>query len=162
MADTIDPLAGSYFVESLTDELEAKALEYIDRIDKLGGAVKAIETGYQQREIHEAAFRYQQAVETKDQVIVGVNDFTVEEDQHDALHKIDLGLEKRQKEKLAAVRAERSQAAAQGALQRVAQTARDGGNLMPAILDAVRAYATLGEISDAMRAVFGEYAPPTF
>jgi methylmalonyl-CoA mutase N-terminal domain/subunit len=162
VADTIDPLAGSYFVESLTDELEAKALEYIDRIDKLGGAVKAIETGYQQREIHEAAFRYQQAVETKDQVIVGVNDFTVEEDQHDALHKIDLGLEKRQKEKVAAVRAERSQAATQGALQRVAQTARDGGNLMPAIVDAVRAYATLGEISDAMREVFGEYAPPTF
>ena len=162
VADTIDPLAGSYFVESLTDELEAKALEYIDRIDKLGGAVKAIETGYQQREIHEAAFRHQQAVETKEQVIVGVNDFTVEEDKHDALHKIDLGLEKRQKEKLAAVRAERSHAAAQGALQRVAQTARDGGNLMPAILDAVRAYATLGEISDAMREAFGEYAPPTF
>ena len=162
VADTIDPLAGSYFVESLTDELEAKALEYIDRIDKLGGAVKAIETGYQQREIHEAAFRYQQAVETKDQVIVGVNEFTVEEDHHDALHKIDLALEKRQKENVAAVRAERSHAAVQGALERVAQTARDGGNLMPAILDAVRAYATLGEISDAMREVFGEYAPPTF
>ena len=95
-------------------------------------------------------------------MIVGVNEFTVEEDQHDALHKIDLGLEKRQKEKVSAVRAERSQAAAQGALERVAQTGRDGGNLMPAILDAVRAYATLGEISDAMREVFGEYAPPTF
>lgn len=162
VADTIDPLAGSYFVESMTDELEAKALEYIERIDKLGGAVQAIETGYQQREIHEAAFRHQQAVETKDQVIVGVNDFTVEEDRHDLLHKIDLGLEKRQKEKLAVVRAERNQAAAQGALDRVALTARDGGNLMPAIVDAVRAYATLGEISDAMREVFGEYAPPTF
>ena len=162
VADTIDPLAGSYFVESLTDELEAKALKYIDRIDKLGGAVQAIEAGYQQREIHEAAFRHQQAVETKDQVIVGVNDFTVEEDRYHALHKVDLGLEKRQKEKVAAVRAERSQAVAKGALERVAQTARDGGSLMPAIVDAVRAYATLGEISDAMREVFGEYAPPTF
>ena len=161
-ADTIDPLAGSYFVESLTDELEAKAVEYIDRIDKLGGAVKAIETGYQQREIHDAAFRYQQAIETKDQIIVGVNDFTVEEDDKGELLKVDHALEKRQKEKTAAVRAERNQAATQTALVNIGQVARDGGNLMPAILDAVRAYATLGEISDAMRDGFGEYRPAAF
>ncbi len=161
-ADTIDPLAGSYFIESLTDELEAKAVEYIDRIDTLGGAVQAIENGYQQREIHDAAFRYQQAIETKQQVIVGVNDFTVEEDHHDELLKVDLALEERQKERVAGVRAERNQAAAQTALDRVGQVARDGGNLMPAIIDAVRAYVTLGEISDALRSEFGEYRPPTF
>ncbi len=161
-ADTIDPLAGSYFIESLTDELEAKAVEYIDRIDKLGGAVQAIENGYQQREIHDAAFRYQQAIETKQQVIVGVNDFTVEEDHHDELLKVDLALEERQKERVAGVRAERNQAAAQTARDRVGQVARDGGNLMPAIIDAVRAYVTLGEISDALRNEFGEYRPPTF
>lgn len=162
VADTIDPLAGSYFVESLTDQLEAKAVEYIGRIDKLGGAVKAIETGYQQREIHEAAFRYQQAIEGKEQIIVGVNDFTVEEDNQGELLKIDLTLEQQQKKKLAAVRAERNQAATKATLEKIATVARDGGNLMPAIIDAVQAYATLGEISDAMRQVFGEYRAPSF
>ncbi|MSQ48244.1 MAG: methylmalonyl-CoA mutase [Deltaproteobacteria bacterium] len=162
VADTIDPLAGSYFVESLTDQLEAKAVEYIERIDKLGGAVKAIEAGYQQREIHEAAFRYQQAIENKEQVIVGVNDFTVEEDHQGELLKIDRGLEQQQQQKLAAVRAERNQAATQAALGKIETVARDGGNLMPVIIDAVRSYATLGEISDAMRTVFGEYRAPSF
>ena len=162
VADTIDPLAGSYFVESLTDELEAKAVAYIDRIDALGGAVKAIEAGFQQREIHEAAFRYQRAVESREQIIVGVNDFQVAEDAHDDLLKVDLALERRQQEKVAAVRAERNAAAARTALDGVSRAARDGTNLMPAILDAVRAYATLGEISDALRETFGEYVPPTF
>ena len=162
VADTIDPLAGSYFIESLTDELEAKAVEYIEHLDKLGGAVKAIEAGYQQREIHEAAFRYQQAIENKEQIIVGVNDFTIEEEDHSELLKIDRTLENRQKEKVAAVRAERNQAAAKAALAKVESTARDSGNLMPVIIDAVRAYATLGEISDALRRVFGEYRPPSF
>jgi methylmalonyl-CoA mutase N-terminal domain/subunit len=162
VADTIDPMAGSYFVEALTDQLEAKAIEYIERIDKMGGAVKAIELGYQQREIHEAAFRYQQAVENKEQVIVGVNDFTVEEDDQGELLKLDLTLENEQKKKLTAVKAERNQAAAKTALEKVETSARDGGNLMPVIIDAVRAYATLGEISDAMRRVFGEYQAPSF
>ena len=162
VADTIDPLAGSYFVESLTDKLEAKAVEHIEHIDKLGGAVKAIEAGYQPREIHEAAFRYQQAIENKEQIIVGVNDFTLEEEDHSELLKIDRTLENRQKEKVAAVRAERNQAAAKAALAKVESTARDSGNLTPVIIDAVRAYATLGEISDALRRVFGEYRPPSF
>ena len=162
VADTIDPLAGSYFVESLTDELEAKAVAYIDRIDALGGAVEAIKAGFQQREIHEAAFRYQRAVESREQIIVGVNDFQVAEDAHDDLLKVDLALERRQQEKVAAVRAERNAAAARTALDGVSRAARDGTNLMPAILDAVRAYATLGEISDALRETFGEYVPPTF
>jgi methylmalonyl-CoA mutase N-terminal domain/subunit len=162
VADTIDPMAGSYFVESLTDQLEAKAVEYIDRIDKLGGAVRAIEQGYQQREIHEAAFRYQQAVENKEQIIVGVNEFTVEEDNQGELLKIDQALENEQKRKLAAVKAERNQTAAKASLDKVEFTAREGGNLMPVIIEAVRAYATLGEISDAMRRVFGEYQAPSF
>lgn len=162
VADTIDPMAGSYFVESLTNELETKAVEYIERIDKLGGSVRAIEQGYQQREIHEAAFRYQQAVEKKDQIIVGVNEFTVEEDNQGELLKIDQALENEQKRKLAAVKAERNQAAAKTALEKVEATAREGGNLMPVIIEAVRAYATLGEISDAMRRVFGEYQAPSF
>ena len=161
-ADTIDPLAGSYYVESLTDELEARAVEYIARIDELGGAVKAIEAGYQQREIHDAAFRAQRAVEEKQQIIVGVNDFAVEEAPGNELLKIDLRLEQRQKEKLAAVRAERNQAAAQAALEQVEAIARDGGNLMPVLIDAVRAYASLGEISDRLRNVFGEYQAPSF
>jgi len=161
-ADTIDPLAGSYFVESLTDQLEAKAVEYIERIDKVGGAVKAIEIGYQQREIHEAAFRYQQAIESKEQVIVGVNDFTSDEAEQGEILKIDRTLEDQQKKKLAAVRAERNQTAAKAALEKVESTARGSGNLMPVIIDAVRAYATLGEISDAMRQVFGEYRAPSF
>ena len=161
-ADTIDPLAGSYYVESLTDELEAQAVEYIAHIDELGGAVKAIEAGYQQREIHDAAFRAQRAVEEKQQIIVGVNDFTVEEAPGNELLKIDLRLEQRQKEKLAAVRAERNQSAAQAALEQVEATARDGGNLMPVLIDAVRAYASLGEISDRLRNVFGEYQAPSF
>ena len=161
-ADTIDPMAGSYFVESLTDQLEAKAVEYIERIDRMGGAVKAIELGYQQREIHDAAFRYQQAIENKEQIIVGVNDFAVEEDDQGELLKIDLTLENEQKKKLAVVKAERNQAAAKAALEKVEATARDGGNVMPVIIDAIRVYATLGEISDAMRRVFGEYQAPSF
>jgi len=159
VAETIDPLAGSYFVESLTDELERKAEEYVAAIDKVGGAVRAIELGYQQREIHNAAFRYQQEIESKDRIIVGVNDFTLAEEPMPDILKIDPALEERQRRKLAAVRAERSQAAATKAIERVEATARDGGNLMPAIVDAVRAYVTLGEISDAMRRVFGEHHP---
>ena len=159
VADTIDPLAGSYYVEALTDELERKAVEYIDAIDRLGGAVKAVDLGYQQREIHNAAFRYQQEIERKERIIVGVNDYTVADEPIPDILKIDVALEGQQTLKLAQVRAQRSQKAAQEAIQRVEDTARGDGNLMPAIVDAVRAYATLGEISDAMRRVFGEYRP---
>ncbi len=159
VADTIDPLAGSYFVESLTDQLERNAMAYIEAIDKLGGAVHAVELGYQQREIHNAAFRYQQEIERKDRIIVGVNEFTMESEPMPELLKIDPQLEEAQKTRVARVRAERDAAAARTAVDRVESTARGDGNLMPAIIDAVRAYATLGEISDAMRRVFGEYQP---
>ncbi len=159
VADTIDPLAGSYCIESLTDELEHKAQEYIAAIDKLGGAVRAVELGYQQREIHNAAYRYQQEIENKSRIIVGVNEFTMAEEVVPDILRIDPELEERQKRKLAQVRAERDGTAVARAVQQVEERARDGGNLMPAIVDAVRAYATLGEIADAMRRVFGEYQP---
>jgi methylmalonyl-CoA mutase N-terminal domain/subunit len=159
VADTIDPLAGSYCIEALTDELERKAEEYIAAIDKLGGAVRAVELGYQQREIHNAAYQYQQEIERKSRIIVGVNEFTLADEPAPELLRIDPELEERQRVKLAAVRAERDQAAAEHAIRQVEDTARGGSNLMPAILDAVRAYATLGEIADAMRRVFGEYRP---
>jgi len=159
VADTIDPLAGSYFVEALTDALEAKAVEYIEQIDRLGGAVKAIEEGYQQTEIHNAAFRYQQEIERKERIIVGVNQFTLADEPQPELLRIDPALERRQAERVAKVRAERSRQAAEKALATISETARGAGNLMPAIVDAVRNYCTLGEIADAMRAVFGEYRP---
>ncbi len=158
-ADTIDPLGGSYFIESLTDQLEAKAVEYLDKIDSMGGAVKGIESGYQQREIHNAAYAYQQSVEGDDQIIVGVNEFVQSDEQPPEVLKIDPKLEEQQKAKVAKVRAERNQEAADKALRAVTQAAQDGTNVMPRILDAVRAYGTLGEISDAMREVFGEYHP---
>jgi methylmalonyl-CoA mutase N-terminal domain/subunit len=159
VADTIDPLAGSYFVETLTDDLERKAASYLEAIDRIGGAVRAIEIGYQQREIHNAAYRYQQEIETKERIIVGVNDFVLDDEQPPELLRIDPVLEDQQKSKVARVRSERNGEAARRALEGVETTARDGGNLMPVIVDAVRAYATLGEISDAMRRVFGEYRP---
>ena len=159
VADTIDPLAGSYFIESLTDELEKKSIEYLEKIDTLGGAVRAIEQGYQQREIHDAAYRYQKEIERKDRIIVGVNEFVLASEQPPDTLRIDPALEERQRRKVGAVRAERNQEAAKKALESVEAAARDGNNLMPVIVDAVRNYATLGEISDAMRRVFGEYRP---
>jgi methylmalonyl-CoA mutase N-terminal domain/subunit len=158
-ADTIDPLAGSYFVETLTDELERRALEYIEQIDKMGGAVSSIEQGYMQREIQNSAYRYQQEIERKERVIVGVNAHTLDNEPVPETLKIQPELEERQKAKVAQVRAERAAKPAADALAEVERVARDGGNLMPPIVAAVRAYATLGEISDAMRRVFGEYKP---
>lgn len=161
VADTVDPLGGSYFIESLTDTIERQAEEYINRIDQLGGAIKAIEAGYQQREIAEAAYRYQRAVEAKEIVIVGVNEFKKEEDSSLATLKIDPTIETKQKARLAKVRSERSQAEAMRLVAEVEKAAKEEKNLMPYIVAAVRAHATLGEISDALRKVFGEYQPKT-
>ena len=162
IADTVDPLGGSWYVEKLTDEIEARAMEYIDSIDKLGGAVKAIEGGFQQREIQQAAYTYQQAVESTEQVIVGVNKFSSKGGVPIDLLKLDPSIEKRQKERLAGIKAERNEAATQTALEEVRRCAAGTDNLMPAIIDAVRTNATLGEISDAMRAAFGEFDAPVF
>ena len=162
VADTVDPLGGSWYVEQLTDEIEKRAMEYIEAIDRLGGAVKAIEGGFQQREIQQAAYTYQQGIESTDQVIVGVNRFVTKDSQKIDLLKLDPSIEKRQKDKLAGVRAQRDPAVVAAALAEVQRRAEGTDNLMPAIIDAVRAYATLGEISDAMRAAFGEFDAPVF
>jgi methylmalonyl-CoA mutase N-terminal domain/subunit len=159
VADTIDPLGGSYLIEELTDEIEKGARRYLETIEQMGGAVRAIEQGYIQREIHTSAYKYQQAIERKDQIVVGVNEFTADRESPPETLKIDPVLEERQKARLAALKARRDQAAVTGRLEHITRVARDGGNLMPAIIDAVRVYATLGEISDAMRVVFGEYKP---
>ncbi len=159
VTDTVDPLAGSYYVETLTREIEGKALEFIGKIDDFGGAVAAIERGYMQREINNSAFLYQREIEKKDRIIVGVNDFTSDHDHPGDILKVNPATEEKQRARLARIRAERNQAAAQQALARVESSARDGSNLMPSIIDAVRNFATLGEIADAMRRVFGEYKP---
>ncbi len=155
--DTVDPLAGSYFVESLTDELEVKAKEYIDKIDAMGGSVNAIESGFMQNEISTASYNYQQSIENKERIIVGVNQFTMKEPVFDKHFTVDDSIRKLQIDKLNALRTERDRKKVISSLQNVEQAAKDGNNLMPLIVDAVENLATLGEIADAMRRVFGEY-----
>ncbi len=162
VADTVDPLGGSYAVESLTSGIEERVWEYLKRIDEMGGTVRAIESGYPQREIQESAYRYQRMIETGGRVIVGVNDFLEEEKDAASripIQKIDPRLESGQRERVAAFRRSRDVAAAGEALARLEEAARGGENLMPRILGAVEARATLGEISDRMRAVYGAHAP---
>ena len=162
-ADTIDPMAGSYFVENLTDEIEKRANDYIEAIDDMGGAVAAIERGFQQREIQQSAYDYQKAIEANSQIVVGVNDFVVEQDEPLELLKIDPSIEIKQKDRLAKLRSERDPAAVQASLARVTAAAQSGGeNVMPVIVEAVRTRATLGEVSDAMRETFGEFQAPVF
>ncbi len=154
---TIDPLAGSYYIESLTDQIEAGTRTYLDKIDALGGTLKAIERGYIQSEIQNAAYEYQQSVDRLESVVVGVNSFGIGEEKEIPLQHIDESLERKQVERLKALRAKRDQAKWKASLQQVEDTARGTGNLMPAIVEAVEADATVGEISDAMRRVYGEY-----
>jgi methylmalonyl-CoA mutase N-terminal domain/subunit len=157
VADTADPLAGSYAIEYLTNEIERRAADYITKIDELGGMLAAIESGYVQREIERAAYDYQKAVEAGQEIVVGVNRFQIQEETSIATLRIDPASEQAQLERLRRVRAERNTAAAMAALAGVEQAAQSGANLMPPIIAAVEAYATLGEISDRLRAVFGEY-----
>jgi methylmalonyl-CoA mutase, N-terminal domain len=159
VAETPDPLAGSYYVESLTDRVEKEALAYLARIDELGGAVRAIEEGYVQREIQDAAYAYQKKIESGERVVVGLNKFQVPEGRPTGLLKVDPSVGERQAAALRALRLRRDGARVAAALRGVDAAARGDANMMPPILEAVRAYATLGEICDAMRAVFGEYRP---
>src|SRR6266540_3158404 len=159
VTDTVDPLGGSYFVEALTNEVETRAWEYIEKIDGMGGAVAAIEAGWIQDEIHEAAFRIQQAVESGDRVVVGVNRYVEEEDVPPELLQIDQGEVEAQKERLRSLRATRDQRAVDAALRRVVETARGTGDLLSPMKESLAARATLGEVSDALRRVFGEYRP---
>jgi len=154
---TIDPLAGSYYVESLTNEIESRAAEYLGKIEVLGGMLKAIERGFVQQEIQNAAYEYQQRVDNEEAVVVGVNRFEVEEEKSIPIQRIDPALEPRQIERVRALRAKRDAGSCKVALARVEEAARSGANVMPRILTAVEACATVGEISDAMRRVFGEY-----
>ncbi|MEO0098949.1 MAG: methylmalonyl-CoA mutase family protein [candidate division WOR-3 bacterium] len=157
VADTVDPLAGSYLVEHLTDEIEKKAYEIIEEIDKMGGAVVAIENEYIQKAIGESAYRYQKELEEKKRIVVGVNQFTDEVPVSLKLLKVDPELEKRRKEELVVYRKNRDQKKLELALKELRQVALGNENLMPAIMEAVRAGATVGEISDILREVFGEY-----
>jgi len=155
--NTVDPLAGSYFIETMTDELEARAQEYLAKIDAMGGMLKAIERGYVQQEIQNAAYEFQQAVDRLEQVVVGVNRFEVEEEKPIPILRIDPELERRQVERLRAVRAKRDSAKWKAAVRQVEEAARSTDNLMPHIIQAVESYATVGEIAGAMRRVFGEH-----
>lgn len=157
VADTIDPLAGSYYVESLTNSLEQQAEKYIAQIDALGGAVKAIENGYMQREIQDAAYDYQRSVETQERIVVGVNRFQRDEEPPQGLLQVDPAVGELQKKKLADLRQRRDNIAVATVLDELEQAAKGDANLMPVILKAVKSYATLGEVCDRLRKVFGEY-----
>ena len=157
VTETPDPLAGSYYVESLTNELEAAAWAYLDEIESLGGTLTAIERGFQQREIQEAAYRVQRAIDDGDQVVVGVNRFRDDTVHTPPTHRIDPDGERRQVDRVRRVRAERSADGWTAAMTELERIARADGNLMPAILAAVRAYATVGEISDRLRVAWGEH-----
>lgn len=157
VTDTVDPLAGSFFVENLTDEVEAAAWVYVDRIDAMGGSVNAIESDYMQNEIADAAYQYQKEIESGERISVGVNKFTQEEEGLTEVFNIDDSIRKLQAEKLEHLRATRDQAAVDEALNLLKEAAQGDTNLMPLIIDAVEKYATLGEIADVLRDTFGVY-----
>jgi methylmalonyl-CoA mutase, N-terminal domain len=157
VVNTTDPVAGSYAIEKLTDEIEAGAQEYISKIDALGGVLRAVETGYIQQEIQKSAFEYQNAVDSGEQVVVGVNRFQTDDEKPIPTLRIDPEIERTQIARLNALRARRDTNKAQSALAEIERRARTTENLMPAILTAVEAFATVGEISDALRRAFGEY-----
>lgn len=157
VTDTVDPLAGSYFIEALTDELEKAAWQYIDKIDAMGGAVKAIEQDYIQQEIARSSYEYQTEVEKGERVVVGVNRFTENEAPAENVFRVDDSIRKTQMEKLTKLKAERNNQAVQASLQQLKEAAKGTQNLMPYILTAVERYATLGEIADTLRSVFGEH-----
>ncbi|KIE43580.1 acyl-CoA mutase large subunit family protein [Geobacter anodireducens] len=154
-ADSIDPLAGSFLVESLTDQIERAAFDYIEKIDRLGGAVEAISRGFQQKEIQDSAYAYQRAIETDDMIIVGVNRFTIQNEPQPELLRIKEEVEIAQRKALAEMKTKRDSAKIQEALKALEAAARGTDNLMPPILQAVKTYATLGEIADVLRGVFG-------
>jgi methylmalonyl-CoA mutase N-terminal domain/subunit len=157
VADTADPVGGAYAIEYLTNEIERLASDYIQRIDDIGGMLRAIEQGYVQREIEHAAYEYQRSVESGEQIVVGVNRFTADEPASVQVLRIDPQLESQQIERLTRVRSRRDKRAVDEALDELQQAAGSDQNMMPPIIRAVEAYATLGEISDRLRSVFGEY-----
>lgn len=159
VAETVDPLAGSYFVEALTNRIEKEAWEYINKIDQLGGAVKAIEQGYIQKEIQDAAYEYQKEIESGKRIVVGVNKFQIDEKPPEGLLKVDPNVGILQAKKLADMKSKRDNIAVQNALNELRTGAKGDTNLMPLILNAAKVYCTEGEICDVLREVFGEYTP---
>lgn len=157
VADTVDPLCGSYYLEALTDKIEKRAKTYIEKIDALGGAAAAIEKGYIQREIQESAYRYQRAIEDGEKVVVGVNRFQVEEERMTNLLRVDPVVRTSQVKKLKRLKSERDNGRVRASLESLKREAEGKGNLMVPIIDTVKDYATLGEICDVLRGVFGEY-----
>jgi methylmalonyl-CoA mutase N-terminal domain/subunit len=157
VADTVDPLAGSYAIEELTNEIERRTVDYLDKIDAMGGMLHAIEVGYVQREIQNSAYEYQRAIESNDAIVVGVNRFQNEEESGVKTLRVDPTIEKTQVERLRAVRARRAAIACEAALVKLEEAARGTENVLPRILDCVEAYATVGEISNRLRGVWGEY-----
>jgi methylmalonyl-CoA mutase N-terminal domain/subunit len=158
VTNTADPLGGSYFVERLTDEMEAAAYEYFDRIDELGGMVEAIKTGFPQREIADAAFRYQREVDSKQRIVVGVNDYRLEGEEEIEIHRPDPEAERRQRRRLERTRAERDQGQVDAGLAEVVRRAEAGENLMPALVEAARVRTSEGEIVAALQSVWGTYS----
>jgi len=161
-ANTIDPLGGSYFVESLTKKMEDGALDYFQKIDAMGGMVEAAEKGFPQREIQESAYQYQKEVERGEQIIVGVNKYRLQEEEEIPILVINENVRERQLERLEQTRTRRDAGQVAGALEKLKQVAKQGDNTMPATIEAVRAYATLGEICAALRDVYGMYEEPAF
>ncbi|WP_397601584.1 methylmalonyl-CoA mutase [Silvanigrella sp.] len=157
IAETVDPLAGSYYVEAVTDRIENEALDIISKIDSMGGMVKAIEEGFVQASIQKSAYKYQQDIENKNRVIVGVNQFSIEEKEQEGLLRIDNSVEKNQINRLKNIKNTRDQNAVKTSLAHLKTAAKGTDNLMPYIIDAVKAYASIGEICNVMREVFGEY-----
>ncbi|KAA0257338.1 methylmalonyl-CoA mutase [Deferribacter autotrophicus] len=157
VADTIDPLAGSYLIETWTNEIERKAEEYINKIEELGGMIRAIEMGYVQKEIQNSAYEYQLMIEKGEQIVVGVNKYQIEEEPPQDILKIDPVVEENQKRKLKALREKRDNLAVQNALKKLEEAAKSNENLMPKIIECARCYATLGEIIKSLKNVFGEY-----
>jgi methylmalonyl-CoA mutase N-terminal domain/subunit len=157
VADTVDPLGGSYFVEKLTDELESEVWKYLDKIESMGGAVKAIEAGYFQSEIGKSAYEYQRAIEKKEKIVVGVNEFIMDEDARPKIFEVDPRVREEQVKRLQLLKERRDGEKVRQIISRLRNAARGKTNLMPLILEAVESYATLGEISDTLREVWGTY-----
>ena len=161
MTNTVDPLGGSYFVEKLTRDMEEGAFDYFRKIDGFGGMVEAIDAGFPQREIQDSAYDYQMAVETKDKIIVGVNDYVMQEEPADVnILQIDESVAELQRERLARLRSERDNAQVEKTLKALANGARAGANTMVLLLDCARDYVTLGEMCDALKPVYGIYQEP--
>jgi len=157
VADVVDPLGGSYYVESLTNEIEKRVHIYLDEIDRMGGSLKAIEKGYVQQEIANSAYDHQKAVDSGEQVIVGVNKYTTQEHHGAELLHVGADLEAKQMERLARLRGERNNQKVAQVLEKVSSVAKSNDNIMPVMIEAAEAYATVGEVSDALRQAFGEY-----